>query len=235
MSEQRNSDTSNPSSRPAQELDLAARLEILNGLLNTLTDVLDVREVFELVSNVVQRVLPHDLMGVMEISEAGDRIRLYAGAGSAQTHTPTYDVAVPESFKLLTQPWDAQIIEDFRNHPLAQGSPAFKVGMITVLSAPIRFGGRLQAAVNFFSRQTGWFRRGDLPIAERIASHIALVMSHHRLAEEARQRQELEALASKLDLLDQSLASLTVRDNSRMLSIRYRELYDKFCHTTGFR
>jgi hypothetical protein len=96
MSEQRNSDTSNPSSRPPQKLDLAASLEILNGLLNALTDVLDVREIFERVSNVVQRVLPHDLMGVMEISEAGDRIRLYAGAGAARTHLPTYEVAVPE-------------------------------------------------------------------------------------------------------------------------------------------
>jgi hypothetical protein len=47
MSKQRNSDTSNRSSRPAQKLDLAVSLEILNGLLNTLRDVVDVREVFE--------------------------------------------------------------------------------------------------------------------------------------------------------------------------------------------
>ena len=47
---------------------------------------------FERVSNVVQRVLPHDLMGVVEISEGGERIRLYADAGAAQTHTPTYSV-----------------------------------------------------------------------------------------------------------------------------------------------
>ena len=65
------------SERPAQQHDLASRLEILNGPLNTLTDVLDIREVFDRVSQVVQRVLPHDLM---EISEAGNRIRLHAGA-----------------------------------------------------------------------------------------------------------------------------------------------------------
>jgi len=137
------------------EVDLAARLEILNGLLNELTDVLEVREAFERVSNVAQRVLPHDLMGVVEISEGGDYIRLYAGAGAAQTQTPAYDVPLPESLKLLAQVWETQIIEDFRNHPLAQGSPALRAGMVTVLSAPIRFGGRLWAAVNFFSRQTG--------------------------------------------------------------------------------
>jgi len=70
------------SSRPSPHGDLASRLEVLNGLLNTLTDVLDVREVFDQVSQVVQQVLPHDLMGVVEISREGDRIRLYAGAGS---------------------------------------------------------------------------------------------------------------------------------------------------------
>jgi hypothetical protein len=55
MSEQRNNDTPNVFKRQMPEVDLAARLEILNGLLNELTDVLDVREVFERVSNVVQR------------------------------------------------------------------------------------------------------------------------------------------------------------------------------------
>lgn len=33
------------SSRPTQHEDLASRLEILNGLLNALTDVLDIRDV----------------------------------------------------------------------------------------------------------------------------------------------------------------------------------------------
>lgn len=118
MSEQRNNDTPNAASRPMPEVGLTARLEILNGLLNALTDVLDVREVFDRLSSVVQRVLPHDLMGVVKISEGGDRIRLCAGAGAAQTQTPTYDVPLPESFQLLAQAWDTQIIEDFRNHPL---------------------------------------------------------------------------------------------------------------------
>ena len=55
---------------------------MLDGLLNALTGVLDIRDAFEQVSKLVQRVLPHDLMGVIEINERGDRVRLYAGAGS---------------------------------------------------------------------------------------------------------------------------------------------------------
>jgi pimeloyl-ACP methyl ester carboxylesterase len=67
------------SGRPADRRDLASNLEMLDGLLNTLTDVLDIREVFDRVSQVVQGVLPHDVMGVTEISERGDRITLRVG------------------------------------------------------------------------------------------------------------------------------------------------------------
>jgi hypothetical protein len=82
-------------------------------------------------------------MGVVEISEAGDRIRLHAGAGSGKA-TPLYEVAVPDP-QILTRPWDTMIIEDFPNYAFCKGSPALKAGMVTVLSALIRFGGRLQA------------------------------------------------------------------------------------------
>jgi transcriptional regulator with GAF, ATPase, and Fis domain len=221
------------SGRPPQECDLASRLEILNGLLNTLTDVLDIREVFDRVSEVVQRVLPHDLMGVIEISERGDRIRLHAGSGKP---SPTHEMAVSNP-EILTRPWDAMIVKDFASHPLAKGSPALRFGMATLLSAPIRFGGRLQAAVNFFSRQPGWFTRDDLPIAERVASHIALVMSHHRLAEQARLAAEAQARAERLESRVQQLTDeLDARGGYRRVigeSAQWREVLKKATQVAG--
>jgi hypothetical protein len=77
-------------------------------------------------------------------------------------------VAVPEP-DLLRKPWDFLMIEDLPNHPLGKNSPAVKAGMISVLCVPIRFGGRLQAGVNFFSRQQHWFSESDVPLARRIA------------------------------------------------------------------
>jgi len=59
------------SDRATQHHDPASRLEILNGLLNPLTNVLDIREVFDRVSQVARCVLPRHLMGVMEVSAAG--------------------------------------------------------------------------------------------------------------------------------------------------------------------
>jgi hypothetical protein len=88
-------------------------------------------------------------MGVMHISSGGDRMRLYAG-----TEKPflKYEGAVtnPET---LTQPWESMITEDFQNHPRAKGTPALKLGMVTVLSAPIRFGGRLNVFIHAQERK----------------------------------------------------------------------------------
>jgi len=69
-----------PSDLTPRSRDLASDLEVLDGLLSTLTHVLDIREVFDRVSEIVQPVLPHDIMGVVEINEAADRIKLLAGA-----------------------------------------------------------------------------------------------------------------------------------------------------------
>src|SRR5215472_11190592 len=195
------------SDRSANPRDVPSDLEALDGLLSTLTDVLDIREVFDRVSQLVQRVLPHDVLEVMEISEKGDRIRLLAATGIA---------GEPENFEapilgpdFVSKPWNIMVIDDVPNHSFLSRGVAAKAGMQSVLTVPISFGGRLRAAVNFFSREKTHFSEADFPIAQRIASHITFAMSHHRLAEEARQRQALEAHASKLDLLDQLLASLT--------------------------
>src|SRR5215471_10712781 len=194
------------SDRSAHPRDVASDLEVLDGLLSILTDVLDIREVIDRVSQLVQRVLPHDVLGVMEISENGDRIRLLAVAGIAGG-TQNFEAPIlgPD---FLTKPWNIRVVEDVPSDRFFSGGPAAKAGMQSGLTVPISFGGRLRAAVSFFSRERSHFSEADFPIAQRIASHITFAMSHHRLAEEARERQALEAHASKLDLLDQSLASL---------------------------
>jgi transcriptional regulator with GAF, ATPase, and Fis domain len=129
------------------------------------------------------------------------------------------------------------IIEDFAKHPLAPGSPPLKLGMVTLISAPIRFGGRLQAAVNFFSRQPGWFQRDDVPIAERIASHIAVAMSHHQLAEQARSAAEANARAERLESrVQQLMDELDARGGYRRVigeSAQWREVLKRATQVAG--
>ena len=176
--------------------DIASDLEALDGLLSALTEILDIREVFDRVSKVVQLVLPHDVMGVVEVNEAGDRCRVHAGAG-LPTATPDFEIAISDTEML--KKWDALVLDDVQTHPFFRRGPAIDVGMKSVLSVGIRYGGRLRAGVNFFSKDYAHFTNTDLPIARRIANYIALVMSHHRLAEEVRVAAEATARASRLE------------------------------------
>jgi transcriptional regulator with GAF, ATPase, and Fis domain len=185
--------------------DLVANLEVLERLLDTMTDVLDVREMLDRVSEIARPVLPHDLMGVVEIADDGSRIRLHASSTIGQ---PSFDLPISQA-DLLKANWDVVIVNDFADRAEYAGTPAANAGMQSLLSVPVRYGGRLRAKVNIFSRRRDRFSRADLPIAQRLASHIALAMSHRALSEELRQRQVLESRAAALDLLDQSLSVLT--------------------------
>src|SRR5215831_1344028 len=92
------------SGRPKRNQDLSADLLVLDAVLDTLTEVLDLRDVFERVSRLVQRVLPHDMLGILEVCEDRDRVRVYVNAGEEdaprnfETQNP-----FPE---LVTKPWD---------------------------------------------------------------------------------------------------------------------------------
>jgi GAF domain-containing protein len=48
----------------------ANNLELLDGLLGTLTGVLDIREVFDRVSTIARKVLPHDAMTITNLMAA---------------------------------------------------------------------------------------------------------------------------------------------------------------------
>jgi hypothetical protein len=108
-----------PSDRLARPRDVAADLEVLDGLLSTLTDVLDIREVFDRVSQLVQRVLPHDLLEVLEISETGERVRVQMSAGVEIP--PNFEANVPQA--LFTTPWDVMIVDDISAHPIFRRGP----------------------------------------------------------------------------------------------------------------
>lgn len=181
-----------PSDRSKRPRDVMSDLEVLDDLLSTLSDVLDIREVFDRVSQLVQRVLPHDVLGVMEISQQGDRMRLLATAGLPGGQNFETPIPGPD---FLTKPWNIMVIDDVPHNTFFSRGPAAKAGMQSVLTVPISFGGRLRAAVNFFSRDTIHFSQADFPVAQRIASYITFAMSHHRLAEEARIAAEANARA----------------------------------------
>jgi transcriptional regulator with GAF, ATPase, and Fis domain len=194
--------------RAAALKERSQNLMALDDLLATLTDVLDIREVIDRVSVIAKKVLTHDAMGVTSVLEPERLIRVHAISGFGDDVPASYEAPLPEP-ALLTEPWDHRIIEDMAADPRYANSPTVKAGMRSVLGLPVRVEGKLRGGINFYSRSKAAFTRDHVLVARRISDHVALVLSHQRLAEEARASAELKARAANLELLDDLLAALT--------------------------
>ena len=110
---------------------------------------------------------------------------------------------------LLTRPWEFQIFDDLLELAPRTFDRPIEAGMRSALLVPIKMGGQLRGALNFYSRAVARFTKDDAPIARRVADHIALSLSHQRLAEEAHEHEELRARTANLELLDGLLIALT--------------------------
>ena len=205
LSHQRMADTAR---RAATLREREQNLQVLDDLLPALGGVLDIREVFDRVSVIAQKVLTHDAMGVTTILERERRIRVHAVSGFDDDFPRSFETAMPQP-ELLTDPWEFVIIDDMAADPRYASSPTVKAGMQSVLGLPVRLEGHLAAGVNFYSRSKAAFTPDQVLVGKRIADHLALVISHQRLAEEARASAELKAQTANLELLDSLLATLT--------------------------
>ncbi len=182
----------------------ADSLDMLDGLLDTLTGVLDVRDVFARVSEVTRDVLPHDGISILEVR--GATARMHASHGLGDPDLP-FDVPLPVP-TLSLERHEVRIIPDYLERPEYATGPGVRAGMRSSLFVTIRLDGKTWGGVNFYSRQPGRFSPDDAHVARRIADHIALALSHSRLAEQVRITEELRARATNLELLDASLTLL---------------------------
>jgi transcriptional regulator with GAF, ATPase, and Fis domain len=186
----------------------AANLDALDGLLNAVAGVLDVRSVFARISEIGKTVMPHDAMTIAVRTEKPGMARLYAATGDLGHIAVPMEIPVRDR-RLASEPWDFVLIDDVQSDPLYAGTPAMQAGMGSILTMPIRIGGELIAGVNFLSRTPRRFTRDDVPMARRITDHIGLALSHEQLAEEIRKSEELRSRDANIGLLDALLASLT--------------------------
>jgi transcriptional regulator with GAF, ATPase, and Fis domain len=211
--------------RAAALRERAANLEMLEGLLSTLSDVLDIREVFDRVSEVAQKVIAHDALSIAELIDNNERLRLYASQGLGNLPMP-FEMPLPDR-RLLTERGEYRVIDDLSQLPEYAQSPSTRAGMRSVLAMPIRVESRLYGGVTFYSKTPGRFTRDDVLVARRIADHIELAVSHQRLADKVRQNEELRARTSNLELLDELLATVTDRSELREVIDRLSAIAQK--------
>jgi Nif-specific regulatory protein len=198
------------------------RLDQLEIALGSLAESLDVREVFERLSNAVKAILPHDLVYLGGLDESTRSIYTIAVAGEADIDPPT------KPFKLTEQ--EAQRRElDFdilRDIP-AQITPTTErnkillgTGMRSWLKVPVRLAGVVQASIGFFHRLPAMYSPEDVEVARRMADRVALVLSHQRLAEEARVASEALERAQRLQVTIEALTrELESRGRTKVVGV----------------
>jgi transcriptional regulator with GAF, ATPase, and Fis domain len=188
----------------AVERERTASIESSVELLRTISGVLDIRTVFPQVSEIANKVLPHDLLTMM-FHDRGGQILIEV----------TSSDEFPELTRLIktddSRPKDGFIIiDDFTTATLPIVEPAdlrerlVAAGYRSFLAVLTRARDQ-EMGLGFWSKRPHGFGPQDVPVARRIADHVALAVSHEQLAEAARQVAEAHTRAERLESRVQSL------------------------------
>src|SRR6185436_16528020 len=184
------------------------RLDQLESLLGTLAESLDVREVFSRLSAAVQPLLAHDFMVLTALDLQARTIRVVAAAGDENVPEP--ENAVPLSDEETSR--RSQDFELMRDIPAEVAGTTererliLSTGMRSWIRVPVLLGGEVAGGLSFFHREPARFERGDAELAGRLADRVALMLSHQRLAEEARVAAEARERAERLEATVEALS-----------------------------
>jgi PAS domain S-box-containing protein len=173
----------------------ATTLELLDDLLATVTDS-DLPEVFARISEIAQKVLPHDGLGMPVLLGDGPQARRYGSSGLDTDKTPNV-VEIPEAF--LRPGWEYDLVHDLASHPAPHNKLAASLGFRSALRVPIRLDGRFAALLAFVAKATSAFKLTDVLVARRIADRLTLTLARGREAAASRRADEATERAAKLE------------------------------------
>jgi two-component system response regulator AtoC len=209
------------------------RIDSLRGLLQTMAGALDIRHVFDKVLEVVRGGLPHDMLVITSWGEDGTSFRVYAMAGA--TAEPDFFEPQPLSGDDLAQLHrDAYVIHDADAEvpPTSLRGKIFRrFGVRSALRVLMPLGTEVFGSLFFLSRQTDRFSEEDVDFARRVADHLALALSHERLAEAARSQAESRETAARLEAQVATLTrELEARSGQRRVVGQSKQWKDVLAH-----
>ena len=203
MIESRPSDDRPPAGELASlraEVDELRRLKAVDDLLETLTGVLDIRRVFDRVSEISRAVLPHDALLLGRLAPDRQSIRVWARSAVPDGIDVPESVPLPDP-DIVQREWDFMLLDDISADETLrrQNLPLLKFGFRSVLRIPLKEDGVIFAALNFVSHRSCAYAARDVLVAKRIAAFVHLALSHHDLAEAARRAAEAQERAGQLE------------------------------------
>jgi transcriptional regulator with GAF, ATPase, and Fis domain len=178
------------------------RIDSLRGLLHTMAEALDMRLVFPEISEVVRGGLPHDILAITSWAEDGESFRIYALAGVQEDDPAFWQPMALNSSDRTHLGRDAYVVHDADSeipYDSVRGRIFRRLGVRSALRVPMALGTGVFGSIFFLSRQADRFSEDDLDFARRVADHLALALSHERLAEAARRHAESRETAARLE------------------------------------
>jgi transcriptional regulator with GAF, ATPase, and Fis domain len=181
-------------------LDVARRrrLDAIDSLLPALAQTLDVRGVFNRVSEIVQPVLPHDRLILASVSADGRDLNVEASSGEPIPEMPDHFPARPPGD--ASTPPEYVLIPDVDLQPEKCGarSGCRQLGMRSFLGIPMHLDTGT-AWILIVSRTPNQYSEEDVIVGRRVADHVSLALSHQRLAGEERRAAEARERANRLE------------------------------------
>lgn len=186
----------------AIERDRSATVEASVELLRTISDVLDVRSVFPRISEIANKILPHDALSMVFLDASGNVVHEAATTGVPilkphRSRMPKLDHFIVDD--LPSEYWPIEIVDENPQQKL------LAAGFRSLLAITARARDQL-IGVGFISKQPRAFAERDVAVARRIVDHIALAVSHEQLALAAQQVAEAQARAERLQARVQTLS-----------------------------
>jgi transcriptional regulator with GAF, ATPase, and Fis domain len=171
-------------------------LEPTDELLRTISEVLDVRQVFPRVAQIANRALPHECLTLVAHDRRGAVI---AQERSSQAFPDLHGEALAGA----NEPW---LVRDFREHLRDSGQAVRAPFYDSLDTAGYRSLLRVRTtaheravSLGFFSKRVGAYSSRDVPVARRIADVIAVAVSHQHLAGVLCAGAEARARGERLD------------------------------------
>jgi transcriptional regulator with GAF, ATPase, and Fis domain len=174
------------------------RLDAIDSLLPALARTLDVRGVFNRVSEIVLPVLAHDRLILTTVSADGNDLIVEASSGEPDPEMPTQFPARPPGNP--SSPPEYVLIPDTELQPELCGARAGckQLGMRSFLAIPMHLDTGM-AWLLIVSRTPNQYSEEDVIVGRRVADHISLALSHQRLAGEERRAAEARERANRLE------------------------------------
>jgi transcriptional regulator with GAF, ATPase, and Fis domain len=175
-------------------------------LLSLLASVLDIRDVFPRVSEIVATALPHDRLVLWLAQDHSIHVASNDdGPSLDRVRGEDSDQVTAAGFKLIgdleREPLAAGIVEppDLHAQLLAAGYRSFLIVITPTSFQPLH--------LTFWSKEPNAFTLQDVTVARHIAGCVGLAFSHQQLAEATRQMAEAHARAERLEVRAKSLAA----------------------------